>query len=404
MKNKGFQSLCIKDHLIENNNSHTTPIYASSSFTYPSVEWAQEFFQNFNNGYAYSRMGNPTNNAVADKIAELEGFGLKDEKGNEIPSYGKILSSGMAAISSAVLSNLQSGEKLITQGDLYGTTNELFLKMLPQWGIEAIITDLNNIQKLEEIIKGDSSVKMIYIETPANPLLTCYDIEVLSSVAKKYGLITVVDNTFASPYLQQPLKLGADIVVHSSTKYLNGHSTGISGIVVTKDKKINDEKIQPYIKILGANLSPFEAYLLNNGVKTLPLRMKQHCINAQTLAEYLEKHPKVSKTHYLGLKNHPSHGIAKKQMNGFGGMLSFEIKDGYDATVKFLKNIRFCTFTATLGTPDTLVQHPASMTHSKVPKEQRALYGISDGLIRVSVGFEDIEDIISDFEQALNAI
>lgn len=401
---KGFQSLCVKDELIENNYSHTTPIYASSSFTYPSVEWAQEFFQNFNNGFAYSRMGNPTNQTVADKIAKLEGYGLTNEKGEEIPCYGKILSSGMAAIASAVLSNLKAGEKLITQGDLYGTTNELFLKLLPQWGIDVVISDLSDLSKVESSILSDTSIKMIYIETPANPLLTCYDLKSLANIAGRHGLKTVVDNTFASPFLQQPLKFGIDIVIHSSTKYLNGHSTGISGIVVSTNKKLIDDNIQPYIKIMGTNISPFEAYLLNNGVKTLPLRMRQHCSNAHALADFLENHSKVETAYYLGLKSHPSHQLAQEQMNGFGGMLSFEVAGGYDGAVRFLKNVKFCTFTATLGTPDTLVQHPASMTHSKVPKAQREQFGIKDGLIRVSVGLEDMEDILNDFENALKAI
>lgn len=404
MKKRGFQSICIKDQLIESNNSHITPIYSTSAFTYPSVEWAQEFFQNFDNGFAYSRMGNPTNSAVADKIALLEGYGIKDSEGKEVPCYGKILSSGMAAISAAVLSSLKSGDKLITQGDLYGTTNELFFKMLPQWGIEAIITDLNDLSLLDEQLSKDECIKLIYIETPANPLLTCYDIEAISKIAKKYNALTVVDNTFATPYLQQPLKLGADIVVHSSTKYLNGHSTGISGIVVAKDKAIIEEKIQPYIKILGVNLSPFESFLLNNGVKTLSLRMNKHNENAMQLSLFLNSHSKIAATHYLGLESHPSHLLAKKQMSNFGGMLSFELKDGYDAALKFIKNIQFCSFTATLGAPDTLIQHPASMTHSKVPKIQREKYGITDGLIRVSVGLEDIEDVINDFKEALNAI
>ncbi|HRB69662.1 MAG TPA: PLP-dependent transferase [Chitinophagales bacterium] len=270
--------------------------------------------------------------------------------------------------------------------------------------METIYADLKDLNFVEDAIINDEKIKLLYIETPANPTLDCYDLDGLAAIAQNQGIITIVDNTFATPYVQQPLKYGIDFVVHSSTKFLNGHGTATSGVVVGKNEEAIYKKVYGIQKMVGAVCSPFDAYLLNNGIKTLPLRMEQHQKNAMELALFLEQHIAVKKVNYLGLNNHENHQLAKDQMRGFSGMLSFELKGGMQAGMDFMRGIQFCTLTATLGTADTLVTHSASTSHVNVPQEQRLQYGITDGLIRVSVGLENIEDIIADFEMALNGI
>ena len=399
---KGFHSICVKDPVMDGLSAHVPPIYATSTFTYENLDAAFEFFKSGGKNkdvYTYSRLGNPTVRFVADKIAALESFGLQTE--SDAPYVGMLFASGMAAIAAGIMANVKAGDKIITQGNLYGTTNELMVSLLKDFGVETIYADLKDLNFAEDALLNDEKIKLLYIETPANPTLACYDLDGLAAIALNQGIKTVVDNTFATPYIQQPLKFGIDMVVHSSTKFLNGHGTGTSGVLVGKMDEATYKKVYGLQKMLGAICSPFEAFLLNNGVKTLPLRMEQHQKNAQALAEFLSKHPKVSKVNYLGLENHPDHILAKDQMTGFSGMLSFELRDGLEAGMQFQRNIQFCTLTASLGTADTLVTHSASTSHVNVPKEQRLQYGITDGLIRCSVGLENMEDIIADFEQAL---
>lgn len=402
---KGFHSICVKDLVIDGLSSHVPPIYATSTFTYENLDAAFEFFKSggkTENVFTYSRLGNPTVQFVAQKIAALEAFNLKDEIGNDLNAYGMLFGSGMAAIAAAILACVKNGDKVITQSNLYGTTNELLTSFLKEYGIETIYADLKDLNFVEDVIINDETIKLLYIETPANPTLACYDLDALAAIAQNQGVKTIVDNTFATPYFQQPLKYGIDIVVHSSTKFLNGHGTGTTGVVVAKDKDFMQTKIYGIQKNLGGICSPFEAYLLNNGIKTLPLRMEQHQKNALALAQFLSTHNKVAKLNYLGLEKHPDYNLAKEQMHGTTGMLSFELAGGLEAGMQFMRNIQFCTLTASLGTADTLVTHSASTSHVNVPKEQRLQNGITDGLIRVSVGLENIEDIIADFEQALN--
>ncbi|HPA36984.1 MAG TPA: aminotransferase class I/II-fold pyridoxal phosphate-dependent enzyme [Chitinophagales bacterium] len=399
---KGFHSICVKDPVMDGLSAHVPPIYATSTFTYENLDAAFEFFKSGGKNkdvYTYSRLGNPTVRFVADKIAALESFGLQTE--SDAPYVGMLFASGMAAIAAGIMANVKAGDKIITQGNLYGTTNELMVSLLKDFGVETIYADLKDLNFVEDALLNDEKIKLLYIETPANPTLACYDLDGLAAIALNQGIKTVVDNTFATPYIQQPLKFGIDMVVHSSTKFLNGHGTGTSGVLVGKMDEATYKKVYGLQKMLGAICSPFEAFLLNNGVKTLPLRMEQHQKNAQALAEFLSKHPKVSKVNYLGLENHPDHILAKDQMTGFSGMLSFELRDGLEAGMQFQRNIQFCTLTASLGTADTLVTHSASTSHVNVPKEQRLQYGITDGLIRCSVGLENMEDIIADFAQAL---
>lgn len=399
---KGFHSICVKDPIIEGLSAHIPPIYATSTFTYSDLDAAFDFFKSGGKNkdvYTYSRLGNPTVRFVADKIAALESYGIAEKNDNYV---GMLFASGMAAIAAAIIANVKTGDKVITQGNLYGTTNELLISILKDFGVETIYADLKDLNFVEDAIINDEKIKLLYIETPANPTLACYDLDGLAAIAQNQGIKTVVDNTFATPYTQQPLRYGIDFVVHSSTKFLNGHGTGTSGVLVGKMDDETYKKIYGIQKMLGGICSPFEAFLLNNGVKTLPLRMEQHQKNAMALAQFLSNHPKVSNVNYLGLENHEDHILAKDQMTGFTGMLSFELKDGLNAGMNFMRGIKFCTLTASLGTADTLVTHSASTSHVNVPKEQRLQYGITDGLIRVSVGLENIEDIISDFEQALS--
>jgi methionine-gamma-lyase len=377
--------------------SHTLPIIPSSTYVFDSAEHGMDIFTNKQKGYIYSRFNNPTVDFAAEKIAALEGFGME-----YLPAC-YLTSSGMSALSTLFLALLKPGDKILSHFSLYGGTDELFHKTLKNLNIETVIIDFDDLEAVENAIKSDSSIKHIHIETPANPTLRCVDIEAVSSIAKKYNLKVSADNTFATPLLQQPLLLGADFVIHSITKYLNGHGTAIGGAVIGKDLEWMDTVFKKAFRLLGGAYNPFEAWLLVNGLKTLPMRLRQHTSNAKALANFLSKHPKVASVNYLGLEQHTYHQIAKKQMEDFGGMMSFELKDGFEAGVKFLNKLELCVRAVSLGTCDTLVSHPASMTHIGVDRAERIKYGISDGLIRLSVGIENINDILADFEQALNA-
>jgi methionine-gamma-lyase len=398
-----FASICVKDPIIEGHASHIPPIYATSTFAYEDLDAAFAFFRGESSRFTYSRLGNPTSAFVAEKIAAMECCGIMDEDGQPLSARGLLFASGMAAISTAILSQIKAGDAILTQSNLYGTTNELMVRELAQMGIKTIYADFSDPALIENLLINDETINLIYLETPANPTLACVDIDAICAVAAAQGVKTIVDNTFATSYVQQPLKWGADIVVYSTTKFMNGHGTGISGAAICRD--VADHKSMFRImKNYGGVCSPFESFLLNNGLKTLPLRMEMHQQNAQQLAEFLVTHHAVSQVNFLGLESHPDHALAKLQMNGPTGMLSFELAGGLEAGMDFQRAIRFCTLTASLGTADTLVTHPASTSHVNVPREQRYENGISDGLIRVSVGLEDIRDILSDFSQALDSL
>ncbi len=376
-------------------NPHASPIFTSSTYVYESAEKAQAVFQGKEDAFIYSRWSHPNAELVEKKLEQLETFGLNQKV------KALVFSSGMGAISALFQSILKPGDAMLAQGNIYGTSVDYFNHYGQAFGIEIIYADFGKLNELENILKKKENIKLIYAETPSNPTLNCYDLKALSALAKKYKAKTAVDNTFASPYLQQPFKSGIDFVVHSGTKYLNGHGTGLSGFLVGTDIAFMKKEIWKIRKFNGTICAPFDAWLLNVGMKTLSLRMEQHCKNAMAVAKFLEQHPSVSKVNYLGLKNHPDHLIAKKQMKNYGGVLSFELKNGYKAGEKLMKKIKLCQLTASLGTIDTLIQHPASMSHSFVPKAQREKYGITDGLVRLSVGIEDVNDVINDLEQAL---
>ena len=402
-KLQGFDTVCIHGgHKAESNRAHLTPIYASSTYTFDSAEQAVAIFKGEEKGYVYGRFGNPTINEAEEKIALMEAYGLKNQNGDALELKAILHASGMAAITTMLLSNVKSGEKILTHPSLYGGTQEMIDKILPSLGIQTIIIDFHDLDKVEEIIKANDDITMMYLETPANPTIQCIDMEALASLGKGYGLTVCADNTFATPYLQQPFKYDVDFVMHSTTKYLNGHGTAVGGILLGRDLEKMNGIVTKTHRLLGGNSNAFEAFVLTNGLRTFGLRMERHCSNAMKVAEYLDIHPAVAQVNYLGLPHHPHYALAQKQMKHPGAMLSFELKGGFDAGVTFMDKLQLCTNAVSLGTCDTLLSHPASTTHYGVPRAHRIEYGITDGLIRMSVGLENIADILNDLENSLS--
>jgi methionine-gamma-lyase len=397
----GFGSIAVHGgHRQDPMYAHQVPVYASSTYVYDTAEQGMRRFSGKEEGYIYSRWGNPTTTEAAEKIAALETFGIKDKNKKPIEVKGILHASGMAAISTLMLATLKPGDKILTHFSLYGGTDELVQKILPALNITAEIIDLRDVNKAETAMKA-GGIKMLYLETPANPTIQCVDLEELCKLAKQYNIIVACDNTFATPYLQQPFRYGVDFIVHSTTKFLNGHGTAIGGILLGRNIELMNTHITKVHRLLGGNANPFDAFLLIQGIKTLELRMERHCFNAMETANFLETHPAVGKVNYTGLVSHPDHHVAMKQMRRPGGMLSFELKNGLQAGIDFMNKLKMCVRTVSLGTCDTLLSHPASMSHAGIPIEQRHKYGITDGLIRMNVGIENVEDIIADLEQAL---
>ncbi|QOR75182.1 MAG: aminotransferase class I/II-fold pyridoxal phosphate-dependent enzyme [Thermoflavifilum sp.] len=400
---QGFGTHCVHaGHEPDPNFAHLTPIYASSTFVFDTAEQGMNRFSGKEKGYIYTRWGNPNFTEAEQKIAALETYQLHDGAGNALQAKAILHASGMAALTTLFLSELHAGDKIITHLSLYGGTDELLQKILPGLGVEAIIMDMHDLQQVEDILKTEKHIRMMYLETPANPTLRCVDLEACIKLAKQYQLTTAVDNTFATPYLQQPFRYGADYVFHSTTKFLNGHGTAVGGALVGRDVEKMQQHVTKIARLLGGNSNAFDAYLLTMGMKTLELRMQRHCDNAMRIATFLEQHPAVSRVNYPGLTSHPDYAIARKQMKHPGAILSFELKDGLPAGKKFIDRLQLCVRAVSLGTCDTLVCHPASMTHYGVPREQREKSGITDGLIRMSVGIENIEDLLADLQQALS--
>ncbi len=398
----GFSSVAIHGNESKHPNyAHVTPIYATSTFTFDTAQQGMERFEGKQEGYIYSRWGNPTFTDAEKVIATMEAFGLTHADGSPLQLKAILHASGQAAMTTMFMSNLKAGDKILSHYSLYGGTHELMLKVFPEAGIETIIADLGDINIVEETIKNNPGIKLVHIETPANPTLACVDLEAVTSIAKLHGLIVTVDNTFATPYLQQPFKYGVDFVFHSTTKFLNGHGTAIGGVLIGRDIDVMNGKVTKWHRLLGGNSNPFDAFLLLQGLKTLEIRMDRHCSNAMAVANYLNGHPAVLKVNYTGLPSHPDYEVACKQMKQPGGLLSFELKGGIEAGKQFIDKLKMCVRAVSLGTADTLLCHPATMTHYGVPKEEREKFGITDGLIRMSVGIEGITDILNDLEQAL---
>jgi len=370
--------------------AHVTPIYQTSTFVFKDVDQGARRFAGEEEGYIYTRLGNPTVTELEEKIAALEGG-----------EAALAAASGMAAISTALVSLVKQGDHVVAGDTLYGCTHGFINELLPQYGVEVTMVDTTDLNNIEKAMK--SNTKVVYVETPANPTMKMVDLKGASDIAHRYGARLIVDNTFMSPYLQRPIEHGADVVVHSATKYIGGHGDVIAGLIVSS-KELIDNMRMPYLKDFGGVLSPFDAWLLLRGLKTLGVRMERHCINAQKVAEYLEKHPMIEEVHYPGLPSHPQHELAKKQMDGFGGMMSFELKGGLEAGKILMNSVKMISLAVSLGCVDSLIQHPASMTHSPVPREERLKAGITDGQVRLSVGIEDVEDIIADLDQALKEV
>lgn len=358
-----------------------TPIYQTATYAQAGL--------GEHKGYEYARTGNPTRTALESCIAALE-------EGR----YGLAFASGMAA-ESAIISLLNAGDHIVSCDDLYGGTYRLFERVMRRYNVEASYVPAGDPHAYEQAVRPNT--KMIWLESPTNPLLSLVDIEAIATLAHRHNLLVVVDNTFASPYFQQPLKLGADIVVHSTTKYLNGHSDVIGGALVTNNEEAY-QSIKFYQNAAGGVPGPFDAWLTLRGIKTLAVRMRQHGENAMAVARFLQEHPLVEKVYYPGLPSHPGHLLAKRQMSGFGGMVSFQLKGTYDDVAEVVRRFRVFTLAESLGGIESLVCHPASMTHGSIPRELREARGLTDTLLRLSVGIEDIDDLLSDLEEALKAL
>ncbi len=393
LKNAGYNTKIVHagNHVDPLTGALSTPIYQTSTFVFENVAQGAARFAGEEAGYIYTRLGNPTQEQLEGKLAVLEGA-----------EAAIATASGIGAISSAIWTIVGTGDHIVASDALYGCTFSLLSEQAKKFGIDVTFVDAKNPENIKKAMRRET--KIVYIETPANPTLDLVDITEAAAIAHEFGAVLMVDNTFCSPYGQRPIELGADIVVHSATKYINGHGDVIAGAVIGKQDYINQVRLIGVKDITGACISPFNAWLIIRGLKTLGVRMERHCKNAMIVARYLENHPKVEKVMYPGLESHPQHELAKKQMKNFGAIISFEVAGGVKAGSALMDNVELCSLAVSLGDTETLIEHPASMTHSPVPREERLKAGITDGLVRLSVGLEDPEDIIADLEQALKAI
>lgn len=393
MKKMKFGTLCVHagEHPEPSSGAHTTPIYQTSTFVFDTAEQGAARFAEEEDGYIYARLvpHTPTHAVLIDKIAVLEGA-----------ETGQTFSSGMAAITGVALSILKKGNHLLSTDVVYGGTYGLYESLLTRLGIEVSFVDTTDLEKVQRNLK--TNTRMVFLETPANPTMKICDITAICRMARQTGAVSIVDNTFATPMFQNPLQLGADAVLHSCTKYLGGHADLLGGVVVGSREFI--KSLKPVVNITGPTMAPHEAWLCIRGLKTLHLRMEKHANNALEVARFLEAHRKITWVRYPGLTSHPQHEIAQKQMSGFGGMLSFGVAGGIEAGRNLMNSLELCSLTVSLGAVDTLIQHPASMTHAGIPKEVRIKTGITDDLVRLSVGIEEPEDIIADLDQALERL
>ena len=386
--NLKFDSKCVHSGISEYEFGPVVPpIYQTSTFKFESAQHGGSLFKGEVEGYIYTRMKNPTVEAMENAIAELEG-GHK----------GLGCGSGMAAIHTVFAALLQAGDHVICSEAVYGPTSTLLRTILSKFGVETTFVNSDKLEETEAAIKPNT--KVIYVETPGNPTLAITDIEETAKLAHKAGAKLVVDNTFMSPALQKPLEFGADIVLHSLTKFLNGHADVVGGIIVVKDEETY-KHFRKTLNQVGGVIDPFNSFLVHRGLKTLSIRMERHSQSGQKIAEWLENHPKIEWVRYPGLKSHPQYEVGQKQHKAPGGMISFELKGGYSAGENFMNSVELCQLAVSLGGVETLVQHPASMTHASMGKEAREEAGITDGLVRLSVGIEFVGDIINDLKKAL---
>jgi len=390
---KNFSTLAIHHgyDAQQNQGALTPPIHLTSTFAFETAEAGGEMFAGERDGHFYSRISNPTLDILEQRIAALEGT-----------EAGLALASGIGAISSVMWTLLSPGDEIIADKTLYGCTFSFLNHGLAKFGIKVTQVDLSNHELLAEAIS--SKTKVVYFETPANPNMRLVDIEAVSKIAHKHDVKVVVDNTYATPYLTQPIKLGADLVVHSATKYLGGHGDLVAGLIAGPKEIISEIRLYGMKDMTGACMAPFNAMLVMRGIKTLELRMDRHCQSAMRVAKMLEANPIVESVCYPGLESFEQFELAKKQMSDFGGMITFEVKGGIQAGIKMMNKLKMIQRAVSLGDAETLIQHPASMTHSTYTPEERLEHGISDGLIRLSVGLEGVEDILDDLQQALNTL
>ncbi|MEY8780548.1 PLP-dependent aspartate aminotransferase family protein [Allomuricauda sp. XS_ASV26] len=384
---KKFETEAIRTQIERSQNlEHSSPIYMTSSFVFEDAEDMRASFAEEKERNIYSRYSNPNSSELIEKVCQMEGA-----------ESGFAYASGMSAVFSTLAALLNAGDHIISSKSIFGSTHSLFTQFFPKWNIETSYFDANDVSQIEGLIKPNT--KILYAETPTNPGVDVLDLAVLGKIAKAHGLIFIVDNCFATPYLQQPIKFGADLVIHSGTKLMDGQGRVLAGITVGNGDLM--DKVYRFSRITGPALSPFNAWVLSRSLETLAVRVDRHCENALKLATYLEGHKKIEWVKYPFLKSHPNHEIAKKQMRAGGCVVAFGVKGGLEAGREFFNGIRLLSLSANLGDSRSIVTHPASTTHSKLTTEERNAVGISDGMVRVSVGLEHIDDIISDIEQAL---
>ena len=393
LRKSGFATRAV--HVGAEKNQHGTlasPIYQTSTFVFENAEQGGRRFALEEGGYIYTRLGNPTLTTVEEKVASLEGA-----------EACMSASSGMGAITSAVWVCVEQGDHIVAGKTLYGCTYAFFEHGLKRYGVDVTFVDMRDPENVRKAMRPNT--KLVYVETPANPNMYIADIEAIAKIAHaQEGVRVMVDNTFCTPYLCRPLEFGADIIVHSATKFLNGHGDVIAGFICGSQEYINQVRLVGVKDLTGSVLGPFEAFLINRGIKTLHVRMDRHCENAQKVAEFLEKHPNVESSAYPGLASFPQKALADKYMKQPGSMIAFEVKGGLEAGRKLMNSVHLATLAVSLGDTETLIEHPASMTHSPYTPEERAASDISEGLVRLSVGLEDAEDIIADLKQALDQL
>lgn len=387
MKNKHFETQAIRAQMERSqNNEHSAPLYLTSSFAFDTAEEMRAAFNDESDDFIYSRYVNPNTNEFIEKVCLLEGA-----------ESGFATASGMAAIFTTFMAILKSGDHVVSCSSVFGATHAIFNKYFPKWNISYSYFNTNNVNEIEKLIKPET--KFIYLETPTNPAIELIDLELVGALAKKHNLLLIVDNCFATPYLQQPIKFGADLVIHSATKYMDGQGRVLGGVVVGKKELIND--IYLFGRLTGPSMSPFNAWVLSKSLETLALRMDRHCENALHVAKALEGHSKLENVSYPFLPSHPHHAIAKKQMKLGGGIITITLKGGYKAAKQFLDKLQMIKISPNLGDARSIVTHPASSTHCKLSEPERLAVGITPGLIRVSIGLENKEDILNDLLDAL---
>lgn len=392
-KNKKYSDATKTVHAGVEDNEHLAvvpPIYQTSTFKFHNADHGASLFKEDEKGYIYTRMSNPTIEALENAVAQLE-------QGHK----GLATASGMAAIHTVFAAFLKQGDHVVGSEAVYGPTTTLLSAVMDKFGVQTTFVDTSNLQAIEDSMQ--SNTKMLYVETPGNPTLVIADLAGAAEIAHRNNALLVVDNTFSSPVLQKPLLFGVDVVVHSMTKFLNGHADVVAGMIIAKDEE-SYETLRKTLNLIGGVIDPLNAFLVHRGIKTLAIRMQRHSESAQKIAEYLESHPKVEKIMFPGLPAHPQYELSKKQMSGPGGMISFEVRGGVEGGKVVMNNVKLCQLAVSLGGVETLIQHPASMTHAIMSREERLKAHITDGLVRISVGIEDVDELIADLDQALDKI